>query len=101
MILYNVTTKVDHSIAGDWLQWIKAEHITDIIATGCFTHATVLQLIEVDDTDGPTYAIQYHSRSKNLYNQYIQTFAEEMRKKALDKWGNKIISFRSVLQVVN
>lgn len=36
-IIYNVTTQADHSIAGQWLQWMKEEHIPDIIATGCFT----------------------------------------------------------------
>ncbi len=100
-IIYNVTTKVDHRIAGEWLSWLKEEHIPDIISTGCFTNAVILRLIEVDETEGPTYAIQYHAASKALYNRYIETFAETMRKKATEKWGDKFISFRSVLQVVN
>ena len=100
-IVYNVTTQVDRHIAIDWLQWIREEHIPDIIATGCFTHATILRLIEVDETQGPTYAIQYHAESKAFYNRYIEIFAEEMRKKVTDKWGKQVIAFRSVLQVVN
>ena len=39
MIVYNVTTKVAAAIQTDWLQWIKEEHIPDIINTGCFTNA--------------------------------------------------------------
>jgi hypothetical protein len=101
MIIYNVTTKVDHSIAADWLHWLQQEHIGDVTGTGCFTHAVVLRIIEVDETEGPTYAVQYHAESKALYNRYIQEYADSMRKKAMDKWGNKFISFRSVLQVVN
>jgi len=100
-IIYNVTTQVDHRIAEDWLKWLKEEHIPDIIATGCFTNATILRLIEVDETPGPTYAIQYHTEGKALYNRYIEDFAEEMRKKAIVKWGDRFIAFRSVLQVVN
>jgi hypothetical protein len=100
MIIYNVTVKVDHSIAAPWLQWIKEEHIPDMISTGCFVKASVLQLLEVDDADGPTYAVQYHAESKALYNQYIQKFADSLRKKGIDKWGNKTIAFRSVMQVV-
>jgi hypothetical protein len=100
-IIYNITTKVDSSIANKWLQWMNEQHIKEIIATGCFTHAVVLQLIEVDETDGLTYAVQYHAENKALYNRYISEFSSEMRQRALDKWGNKIISFRSVLQIVN
>lgn len=101
MIIYNVTVKTDHSIAADWLTWIKEEHIPDIVGTGCFTHATILHLLEVDDSEGPTYAVQYHAASKALYNKYINSFADMMRKKAMDKWGNKFIAFRSVMQVVH
>ena len=101
MIIYNVTIKVEHSIAEEWMSWLKNEHIPDLIATGCFTHATILHLLEADDTEGITYAVQYHAESKALYNRYIENFSEMMRKKATDKWGDKFIAFRSVMQVVH
>jgi hypothetical protein len=101
MIIYNVTIKVEHSIADKWLRWLQQEHIPDIIATGCFTHAAILRLLEVDELDGPTYAVQYHAESKALYNRYIAEFSGEMRKKGEDKWGNKFIAFRSVMQLVH
>ena len=101
MIIYNVTVKVDHSIAEPWLTWLKEEHIPDVIKTGCFTHASILRLLEVDETDGVTYAVQYHFFSKELYNRYISDFAETMRNKGFDKWGNKFIAFRSVMMVVH
>ena len=100
MIIYNVTIKADNSIAKAWLHWMKEEHIPDVMSTACFTKATVLRLIEVDDTDGPTYAIQYQAESKADYNRYIQIHAEGMRKKVTDKWGNAVVAFRSVLEVV-
>jgi hypothetical protein len=101
MIIYKVTIKAENAIAGAWLQWMKEEHIPDVINTGCFNNATILRLIEVDDTDGPTYAIQYKAESKADYNRYIQLHAHEMRKKVSDKWGNQVVAFRSVLEVVH
>ena len=101
MIIYNVTIKVHESIKTEWLQWLKDEHIPDLIKTGCFTHAVILRLMEVDETEGPTYAVQYHAESKGLYNNYIENHADEMRQKSFDKWGDKFIAFRSVMQVVN
>ncbi len=101
MIIYNVTIKVEHSIAANWLAWLKKEHIPDIIGTGCFTKASILRLLEVDDTDGPTYAVQYHAESDVLYNLYIEKFSDNMRKKGTDKWGNQFIAFRTVMQVVH
>jgi Domain of unknown function (DUF4286) len=101
MLIYNVTIKVDHSIADAWLSWLKEEHIPDIIQTGCFTHATILRLLETDDSEGPTYAVQYHAPDNSLYNLYIQKISAEMREKGMRKWGNKFIAFRSVMEVVH
>jgi Domain of unknown function (DUF4286) len=101
LIIYNVTTKVNYSIADEWLQWIKEEHIPDLTATGCFTHAVVLQLLEADDSDVLTYAVQYYADNKVMYDRYIHRYADDMRKKAINKWGNNFISFRTLLQVVD
>lgn len=101
MIIYNVTIKTDPSISSAWLQWMKVEHIPEIIATGCFSKATILRLLEIDESEGPTYAVQYFAESKANYNLYIQKYADELRKKALQKWGEKFIAFRSVMQVVD
>jgi hypothetical protein len=101
MIIYNVTIKVDESIHPQWLVWLQEEHIPDVINTSCFTKATILRLLETDDSEGPTYAIQYFAESKALYNRYIEKFAPEMRQRSFDKWGNGFVAFRSVMQVVN
>lgn len=101
MFIYNITIKVHESIKVEWLNWLKEEHIPDVINTGCFTHAVILQLLEVDDSEGPTYAVQYYAESKSLYNNYISAHSAQMRQKGFDKWGDQFIAFRSVMQVVN
>lgn len=100
MIIYNVTIKLEEAIHEQWLQWLQQTHIPEVIATGCFTRATILRLVEVDDSEGPTYAIQYFADSKTNYNRYIENFAPEMRQRSFDKWGSRFIAFRSVMQVV-
>ena len=101
MIIYNVTIKVDKTIAEAWLNWLKDEHIADVTGTGCFTKANILRLLEVDESEGPTFAVQYFAESKAQYNRYIENFAGLMRQKSFEKWGDKFIAFRSVMQVVN
>ncbi len=98
MIVYNVTTKITPSIEKDWLQWIKNVHMPEVIQTKCFTSASILQLLETDETEGCTYVVQYFAESKSMYNNYIEKFAPLMRQKNFDKWGNQFIAFRSVMQ---
>lgn len=101
MIIYNVTIKVDYSIADNWLSWLKEEHIPEMLQTGCFTGARVLRLLEVDESDGLTYAVQYEAESKALYNRYIKEYSTAMRNKGTEKWGEKFVAFRSVMQIVH
>lgn len=98
-ILYNVTIKVDHAIAGDWRQWMLKEHLPMLLATGCFTAANLYRLLEQDDTDGPTFCAQYTCASLTDYEQYINEFASQMRQETTQKWGNKLIAFRSVMEL--
>ena len=100
-IIYNVTIKVDDDIAGAWLQWMLSEHIPDVLESNCFYDYRLVRLIEVDDTEGPTYAVQYFARSKEDYNRYITQHAGVLRQKSINKWGNKFIAFRSVMEIVH
>jgi hypothetical protein len=101
MFIYNVTTKVDHSIANAWVSWMLEEHGPQMVATGCFSHFHLLQLLDVDDTEGPTYAVQYFAEDRVAYERYINQFATQFRQEAFDKWGNRFMAFRTLMKAVN
>jgi hypothetical protein len=101
MFIYNVTIKIQGPIHTAWLQWLKEEHVPEVLATNCFTKATIVRLLEIDDSEGPTYAIQYTAESKAAYNLYIEKYGSQLRQKSFDKWGNQFIAFRSLMQVVH
>jgi len=100
MIIYNVTIKVELHIAEGWLQWLLDEHIPDVMSTKCFKEYKVVRLLEVDESEGPTYAVQYYADSKSDYNRYMEIHAQDMRKRSFEKWGEQFIAFRSVMEVV-
>jgi hypothetical protein len=101
MIIYNVTTLVHWSIHETWVQWMQEEHMPAVVATGCFERYQLVRLLETDETEGPTYAAQYFSDTKDDYLRYIDNYAPGLRQEGLNKWGDKCISFRSLMQVVN
>ncbi|RYY64114.1 MAG: DUF4286 family protein [Chitinophagaceae bacterium] len=101
MLVYNVTVKVAADIAEAWLRWLKEEHAPAIVATGCFDSFRVLRLLEQDDSEGPTYAIQYHSAGAEGYAQYCTDFATRFRDESFARWGDRFIAFRSVMEVIH
>jgi len=101
MIVYNITIKIDPQIETEWLQWQKNEHIPDIMATGFFAEYKFFRLLEHNDADGISYVIQYFSSSIEQCKKYIEECSSSLRKKAFDKWGDRFIAFRTVMQIVN
>ncbi len=101
MYIYNVTIKVDHAIVREWLHWLKQEHIPEILATGCFTEATILELLETADVEEATFAVQYKTPRLEDYRTYLSKHAPHLRQKGLDKWGNKFVAFRTFMKIVD
>lgn len=101
MIIYNVTTHVANAINSDWVTWMKATHIPEVMQTGCFTKFQMIRMMETDETEGITYAVQYYAESKANYNRYTEIYAAPLRKAAVDKWGDNTISFRTLMEIVH
>jgi len=101
MFIYNVTTQVSWAIHDAWVQWMLQRHIPDILGTGCFIRHQMVRLLEADDTEGPTYAVQYFSHTKDDYLRYIELYATPLTEESFNKWGDNFISFKSLMQVVN
>lgn len=101
MIIYNVTVKVMPEIHESWLDWLKETHVPEVLDTGCFREARVLRMLEVDESEGPTYTVQYTAESKSDYNRYIERHAPVMRQRSAEQWGERFIAFRSVMEIVH
>lgn len=99
MIVYNITIKITTDIEADWIQWQKEEHIPDVMASGCFTGYRFYRLLQ-EEEDGLTYVVQYLAASMEEYTRYIEETAPLLREKALARWGNRFIAFRTVMQAV-
>ena len=100
MIIYNVTTHVSHSISDSWVAWMKEKHIPEIMEKRCFENYQFVKLLDIDETEGLTYAVQFYTATKAAYEKYIIEYAPSLRDEALMSWGNKIISFRSLMEIV-
>ena len=101
MIVYNVTIKIDPQIEQEWLKWQKEEHIPEVMRTGLFNDHKMFRLLEQDEHEGITYVTQYFALSIDHYKKYIEQFSSQLRKKTVDKWGDRCIAFRSVMQIVH
>ena len=87
MIIYNVTVSVEESITSDWLNWMKFEHIPEVMTSGIFINAQINRVITQGDSNN-TFAIAYTcSRMKDLH-QYQLKFSAQFQEKHTSRYGD-------------
>lgn len=102
MIIYNVTCNVEKSIVEEWLHWMKSIHIPEVIETGCFLDYKILRLLgQEHDDEGINYAIQYTVSDIETLQRYRTEFGPILMEKTLQKYGDKVLAYRSVLEVLD
>ncbi|MFN8309268.1 MAG: DUF4286 family protein [Chitinophagales bacterium] len=100
MIVYNVTVKVDLSIDALWVRWMKEEHIPRVMETGCFTSYKMYSILEDNQADGRSYAIQYFAENMTSYFDYKEHHAARLQKESADTFPNKYHAFRTLLREI-
>lgn len=99
MYIYNVTVKIDISLADEWLQWMKEVHIPDVMATKCFTDYRICKILE-DDNEGKTFATQYYFKTMEDIIHYQNRYAPELQRLHKEKYQNHYVAFRTLMEVV-
>ena len=101
MIIYNVTCNIEPEMAEEWLMWMQQVHIPEVMATGCFREYKIMKLLtQAQDDAGVNYAIQYSATSMADYEKYQSEFGPAMRQKTLERYGEAVMAFRTLLEEI-
>lgn len=97
MIIYNVTTIIDESIHDEYVDFMQKTHMPEVMATGKFTSCQFLRLTEPVN-EGITYCAQYITDDATKLAEYRANFSPKLQEDLKQKFENKFVSFRSVLE---
>lgn len=101
MIIYNVTINIHESVHDQWMKWMQEKHINDVLATGKFSTAKMVKVLIEEEMGGVTYSIQYTTDSKETLDRYYQEDAPKLRDEGLSLFGDKMLAFRTELEVIS
>ena len=98
MLLYNVTVGIDKGVEQEWLQWMKTEHMLDVLNTGMFKQAKIYRILHETEEDTVSYSVQYFAESINDVQRYLDEFAPSLRAEVDKRFQGKHVAFRTLLE---
>lgn len=99
MYIYNVTTNIEEAVHNEWLEWMKNEHLPEMLKTGKFTKALMARVLVEEQMGGITYSVQYTTESQEMLQRYYDEDAGEMRSRS-KAFEGKFVAFRTEMEVV-
>lgn len=101
MIIYNVTLSIEKEFEAEVLQWMQEVHIPEVMQTNKFIEAKMFKILESpDESVYNSFAIQYSLHNWEDFESYENEFAADLRQKTRDKFGDKILAYRTFLKQV-
>ncbi|AYD46760.1 MAG TPA: DUF4286 family protein [Arachidicoccus soli] len=101
MYLYNITIKIAWEIHEDWLIWMREENIPFLYTGELISKHLFLRLKDIEETDGPTYALQLFLDTEQHYNKFIMEYLSDINQVQKARWGNNMYSFATLMEVVH
>jgi hypothetical protein len=80
--------------------WMQHKHIPEILATGKFSSARLVRVLIEEEMGGVTYSVQYTTDSKETLGKYYQEDAPGFREEGLKLFGDKMLTFRTELELI-
>ena len=101
MILYNVTVKIEKTLEADWLQWMQEVHIPDVLKTGLFVDHKLCRIFTDDEDGGVTFAVQYFTKNMEDFQRYQNEFAKALQADHTNRYKDRYVAFRTLMEVLN
>ena len=80
MYIYNVTVNIQEDVHDDWVEWMKNEHIPDMLKTGKFIKALMTKVLVNEEMGGITYSVQYTAKNREMLQRYYEENARGIEK---------------------
>jgi hypothetical protein len=101
MIIYNVTMNIAEEVHEQWMQWIQKKHISDVMATGCFTSARLVKVLVNEEMGGITYSVQFFAPNKESLENFKDNHEDQLQYEGIRLFGDRMLFFKTDLEIIS
>lgn len=100
MYLYNITYHIQQEIAGQWMDWLRNEHLDKLLKQNFIHKAQLIKVKNPEESAGQSFAVHYHVNSKSDLI-YLQKYLHQnMPVQLKKKFGEQVLFFATELEIV-
>lgn len=100
MLIYNVTIGIDPTVEGEWLAYMREVHIPGVMRTGMFVESKLYRILHDNDDGTISYSVQYFADGIDKVQQYLDAYAPALILEHQQKFKDKHVAFRTLLEEV-
>jgi len=93
-LVYEVTAVVEVELADGWERYMRERHIPDVLASGCFTRASLAR------ASGGRYLIRYHLATRADLERYLAQAAPALRAEFTARYPGGVALTRETWELV-
>ena len=93
MIIYSVEIQIQKTVSKQWVNWMQAKHIPDVMNTKLFVDFHFFKNLNSENN----YTIQYELDNMEKFLEYDIYFAKKLQEEHHEKFKNKFKAKRTIL----
>jgi hypothetical protein len=101
MLIFNTTYKVATNQNENWLEWMNNQHIPFMLKSGLFAKPQIAKVLGSEDEEGISFSVQFHILDMDSLMSWHRENAVLFQKNCSDKFGNEVIFFTTVLELID
>lgn len=100
MIIYNTTFNIAPGYESEFIEFLKQDYILDCLNTKLVSQPKFMKLLGDLPDEGSTYSLQFNCENLENYLTFESDFAPEFQDEIIARYGEKVLFFSSVLEVI-
>ena len=95
-VIYSIMLLVNDDAVTEWLDWMLAAHIPEVMATGCFEAYEMRRQLERSTPARTTFEVRYLCASIEDYQRYQEQHAPRLQADHIARFGGRFEASRRV-----
>lgn len=100
MILHNITYNVDTSIHLQWLEWVNAIFIPQLMQSRLISQSRICRIL-AEEEGGKAYSLQLVSGSKKEHREFVAVHLHKAEAMMAEKFSGRFVNFSTALDILH